>query len=1168
MLNLLIQSVTLHKSISKAYKVLLICALAAQFIFSSPGFAQSIIQKPEMKFQRTHEGLISNQVSAIYQDTLGYMWIGTYSGLHRYDGINFHVYSSSADKNSISNNYIGAIYEDKNNELWIGTGAGVEKYNRGTDNFINFELSGSVQMQDGESVLVNSILEDKNGQLWASSSGKGLFFFDKEKQQFIQYDTRGVHTINSIAIDDNNHLWIAANEDGLGRLNLNNDEIMFYTHDPSDPHSIASNMVSQVVSDDDGSLWVGTSDSGLDRMITENGKTVFRHYRNESGKPNILGNNSIFTLYKDKKGRLWAGNENGGLHLYNEDTDSFFFYDSHPDDPYSLSHNSIWSIFQDREERFWVGTAQAGVNIVDKNHSKFAHYYRNAEAQNSINNDIIRDIWEDADNNIWLATDGGGLNYFDRKTNTFKAYEHQPDNPQSLGSDAVVSLDEDDEQNLWVGTWGGGLNILTDKQSGTFMTFNEKIDNDDYPIQNVFDVHFDDPYIWISAFNEGLYKYNKNSGELELFSYTPDDPLTLSTNFLLSIYEDSEENIWIATLEGLNLLRADDKEKGIFRKFHPSAQDSSSIAGNSVRQIFEDSNRNIWIATDGGLSRYIKGEGRFRNYYQADGLPVDEIRSIIEDDNGNLWIGTIQGLSKFDPENSTFTNFDKSDGLQSNEFSRYSVHKTQSGELLFGGLSGFNLFHPEKLEKNPHIPPVYLTDFKLFNKSIDVNDPDSPLEKHISITDTLVLSYQDDVITFDFIALNYTRPEYNQYAYKVEGFEEDWNYVGTQRNATYTNLDPGEYVFRVKASNNDDVWNEDGASLTLIITPPFWQTVWFYLLSTLFIAAVIFSVYRIRVRSIREQNRQLENQVAKRTEELKERNKDLKNALQELESTKDELVEKAHKAGMADIATGVLHNVGNILTSLNTSASLIEDSVKKSKIDGLVQANVLLREHIDKIEDFILHNPKGKSLMEYYLKLEDPLKKERENMRRQSERLMEKIELINEVVAAQQNFAGIGMNAEKVSLSEVIENALSLQAGSIERHSLDVEKDLQATEPIITQRSKLIHVLVNIFKNAKEAMVNNHPEEKKILIKTWQEENKVFLSVTDNGAGIQPEHLDKIFTHGFTTKKNGHGFGLHSSANYMTEMNGQIKVHSKGPNQGTTFTLSLPVAAEITSNLS
>lgn len=1130
------------------------------FLFHVLAYSQSNIGKPDLDFQRIHEGLISNRISAIYQDNLGFMWIGTYSGLHRYNGLEFQIYISSPDSNSISDNYIGAIYEDRYDDLWIGTSRGIDRYNRETDDFTRFELPSNNQNTTGISTLVNTIVEDSSGTLWVSGNEKSLYYLDRKEKQFIPYGNLGEVSVNSIAIDDHNNIWLGTNGNGLGKLNIETGELHFFQHNPSNSESLSSMFIDCLIIDKENNLWIGTANSGLDRLDLNENEFIFHHYRHERQNPYSLGNNNVFELYIDNDEKLWVGNENGGLHLYNKETDSFFRYLSDPSDPTSLTHNSIWSIFEDNHGRIWIGTAQSGINVADKFYSKFTHYYNNSSTQNSLNNDIIRDFWAEENGDIWIATDGGGLNHLDRSRNTFKAFEHNPDDPQSLGANAVIALNEDEKGNLWVGTWGGGLNIMLDKEEGTFTGFKDFINNDDYAVLSVFDVLFDDPYIWVSSFEEGLIRYNKNSGEIDLFSSSSDSS-SLSSNFILRIYEDSNENIWVGTLEGLNFLSKENKdaEEITFQRFLHSHLDSTTVAGNTIHQILEDQNNNIWIATANGLSKYSGTGNTFHNYYHSDGLPISEIRSIIEDDNGYLWIGTISGLSRMEPETETFLNFDKSDGLQSNEFSRYSVHETPAGELLFGGLAGFNIFDPDEIQNNPYAPPVYLTDLKIFNESVDVRNPDSPLQKHIAVTDTLVLSYKDDVITFDFIALNYTRPEYNQYAYMVEGFEEDWNYVGSQRNATYTNLDPSEYTLRVKASNNDGVWNEEGTSLTLFITPPFWQTTWFYLLSALFIAGIIFSVYRLRVRSIREHNRQLEQQVAERTEELKEKNKDLERTLAELEATKDELVEKAHKAGMADIATGVLHNVGNVLTSVNTSASLIEDMVTQSKLEGLFQANLLLRENIDHIEEFISNNPKGKNLLKYYLKLESPLKNERQKLRHQSQRLIEKIELINEIIAAQQSYAGTGINAENVSLNDVIENALALQAGSIERHNLLVEKDLQHSEQVMAQRSKLIHVLVNIIKNAKEAMDGIPPEEKKIFIKTWQDSENVYLSIQDTGHGIKSEHMGKIFTQGFTTKKKGHGFGLHSSANYMAEMDGNIKVSRNGEGDGASFTLSLPL---------
>ena len=1117
--------------------------------------AQAVSQKPDLKFQRIHEGLTGNRVTATHEDNRGFIWVGTTRGLHRYDGIQFDIYSYSSDSTSISHNYINVIYEDDYNRLWIGTGNGLSRYNHKSDNFTRFELPYDIE----DDLWVNTILEDENGRLWVSGDGLGLYYFDEATEQFISYKDFSSYSVNSMTGGKNNILWLATTEVGIIKLNTQTEDTEYFSHDPADPYSISSNSVEVVQIDHDGNLWAGTQGWGLNRMEIHNNESHFYHYSYESENPYSLGNNDIQTIYIDNNNNVWIGNVNGGLHLYNKDTDSFFHYDSDPQDPYSLSHNSIESIYQDSHQRYWIGTSLSGINMADPYDSNFAHYYNDPLNPNSLNNNIIRDFYENDDGSIWVATDGGGINLYDRKNNLFKIFEHDPNNPGSLQSDAVISLNKDDQGNLWAGTWGGGLNILIDEENGIFTTFNEMFNINNYPLRHIFDVQFSNDFIWIAAFNEGLYRYNLSDGNFQLFNHDPDNPTTLSSNFLLSIFEDSKDNLWIATEVGLNKIKAEHRDEGIVKRYLHSPEEPNSIASFSIRQIFEDQNGNIWLATENGLSKHVADKDHFLNYNQSDGLPSNEINSIIEDNNGFLWIGTLNGISRFDPANHTFTNFDRSHGLQGDEFSRYSVLKTQNDELLFGGMNGFNLFHPDEIENNPNPPAVYLTDLKLFNRSVNLNDPDSPLQNHISVTDTLVLSHNQNVITFDFIALNYTRPQYNQYAYMVEGFEDDWNYVGTQRNATYTNLNPGEYIFRVKASNNDGIWNEEGVSLSLIITPPFWQTTWFYLLAILFFGFCIAAIFSLRVRRIREHNRELELQVAERTEELKIKNKDLSQALDELEATKDELVEKAHLAGMAEIATGVLHNVGNILNSVNTSSALIRNSIHQSKIEGIFKANELLRQHIDQIEKFIAENPKGKELMNYYLMLEDPLKKEREELLSQATRLEDKINLIKEVISAQQTYAGANMQTTQTSLDEMIENSLSLQAGSIERHGLIVMKDLKATSPIMAQRSKLIHVLVNIFKNAKEAMNDLPPEEKKIFIKTWQDDESVYLSITDNGPGFKQETLKKIFTQGFTTKKNGHGFGLHSSANYIAEMGGSIQASNSDNGKGATFTIKFPL---------
>lgn len=1076
--------------------------LAGLLFCSIPdGYAQESVQKPDLKFERIHEGLISNRISAIYQDSYGFMWIGTYSGLHRYDGIQFHVYTSGSDTTSISDNYIGDIYEDSENNLWFGTISSMVKYNRDTDDFTRFELPNHSQLRSGESALVNSILEDEDQKLWVGGGGEGLYYFDSEKQEFIHFEGFGRYQVNSITAGNNHTIWIATLENGLGEVNTKTGDVRFHKHDPANKNSIVSNAIEVVKMAPDNNLWIGTRGLGLNRMVMENGNPTFYHYQHQAENPNSLGNNDIFTLYVDNSDDLWVGNENGGLHLYNNEDDSFFRFERNLDDPTSISHNSIWSIFQDQEDRYWIGTAHTGINLADPNGSKFAHYFNNPISNNTLNNDIIRNFWESEDGRIWIATDGGGLNVLDRQNNTFKAFQHDPENSASLGSDAVINLNEDNEGNLWVGTWAGGLNILLDEQEGTFTTFNKWINNSEHPIRSVFDVHFDDSSMWIAAFEEGLYRYNKTGETLELFTANPEDPTSLVSSYILRIFEDSKNNLWIGTQEGLNLLKSENKEDVTFNRFLYSAEDPHSIAGRSIRQIFEDSNKEIWFATDRGLSKYVEQEDRFENYYQADGLPANDIRSIIEDDNNHLWIGTIQGISHFNPKEKTFTNYHTRDGLQSNEFSRYSVHKTRNGELLFGGTNGFNLFHPDDLSGNPHPPKVYLTDLKLFNKSVSIKDPTSPLQKHISATDTLTLSHRESVITFDFIALNYTRPENNQYAYMIEGFENEWNYVGTQRHATYTNLDPGEYLFRVKASNNDGVWNEEGTSLRLIITPPFWQTSWFYLFSILFIGSVLISGYRIRVRNIRELNKKLKQIVDERTTELKKTNKELKKHINE----KDKLL------------SIIGHDLRNPFASIIGYMDLLKDEFKKEQNS----------DHFNYVSQIL-------------------------NVSRSTYNLLE-----NLLQWANSKTGVLEMNPEVIEVNPLVENALNMVNSQASFKNITIEKALQGNAIVYADKNMIQTVLRNLISNA----IKFSEENSMVKICVEEKNNSIITSVSDEGVGMSEEDLEIIFSEknlqrSGTMNETGTGLGLVLCYEFIQKHKGSIWVEST-LGKGSTFYFSL-----------
>jgi ligand-binding sensor domain-containing protein/signal transduction histidine kinase len=835
------------------------------------------IGKPELYFQQIPYQMSTNSVTAIAEDTFGFLWVGTNSGLNRFNGVQFEHFYSSENPNSISDNDIGSIFIDRYGDLWVSGRSSMSRYRRETNDFIRYELTDPIG--NGSFRRVRTITEDSRGILWAAGGRHSLYYYDRQQDRFVPYGPLVSHDITAIHICDNDLIWAATERSGLQRIDVENGEITSFLHKPDNPNSISTNRTTSIVQDKKGRIWVGSQFEGVNRMeIQPDGDVTFKRYLNEPGRPRVLENNFIYTMYLDREGRLWLGNDNGGLHLYDYDRDIFHHYDSDPDDLYSLSHPSVSRIFQDSQDRLWVGTSLAGLNVSDRYAFKFRHYHTRSRFSHRLNNNIIRDFEEDGDGNIWIATDGGGLNYLDRGTGHFRALRHNPEDLNSIRSDAVISITRDSLGRLWTGTYNGGVQLLHDKINGTFIALEDIYGITSTLFQNPFDLHFDreHPYLWVAELRRGVFRFHLETGEVQHFSPVSGDTTSIASNFVLHIFEDSMNNLWFASLNGLSKLSAENKHSGIFQRYWPNDDDPSSLPGSTIRQITEDGLGRLWLTTEKGLAMYLPKSDNFFVFVDADGLPHNELRSVMADDNHNLWIGSVQGLTWFQPETAQFHNYRPQDGLQGHEFTPYAGHRLSTGELLFGGMNGFNLFHPDSIWTNPHIPPVFITDLKLFNESVTVEQPDSPLEKHIMVTEEITLAHWQNVITLDFIALNFTNAEQNRYAYMMEGFDTDWINAGTQRSATYTNLNPGTYHFRVKASNNDGVWNDDGAILTIIIVPPYWKTAWFRTLVIIAGLLILFAGFRIRVQAIRNRNLQLAKMVSQRTQELEERNRQLK----------------------------------------------------------------------------------------------------------------------------------------------------------------------------------------------------------------------------------------------------------------------------------------------------
>jgi PAS domain S-box-containing protein len=868
-----------------------------KFITAIIFLLNSYANEYNIKFQHLtiEDGLSQSSVFSIIQDSQGFMWFGTEDGLNKYDGYNFKIYRNDPDNpDSLTYSYVKVIFEDSSGNLWIGTyGGGLDKFDREKERFIHYKHESNKPYTLTNN-FVTSIFEDKYGVLWVGTEG-GLNKFDKKKEKFVHYtydpknpDSLSSNIVMCIYEDREGILWIGT-ANGLNKFDRKKEKFIHYFYDPKNPYSISNNFIYSIYEDHLGSLWIGTYGGGLNRFDKKTGK--FIHYKYDPNNHNTLSNNYVRVIYEDYSGILWVGTEDG-LNKYDRKNKIFIRFKHNPDEPYTLSNNEIYSIFEDRTKVLWIGT-HVGINKYDQESKLFIHYYSIPNNPNSLSNNYVRAIYEDNSGILWIGT-YGGLDRFDRKNGIYRHYKADPNDPESLSNNRVMTIYEDSLGIFWIGTYGG-LNKFDQKRE-KFVHYRSDPNNPQSLSSDFVRVIYEDrnSTLWIGT-EDGLNKFDRKSEKFIHFKYDPDNPYSLSNNYIYTIYEDSYGILWIGTLYGLNRM---DRENNLFKRYFANPKNPNSLSNNEILSIYEDSRGILWIGTVGGLNKFNREKETFTRYTVKDGLPNDLIYDILEDNQGNLWLSTNKGLSKFNPLTEEFKNYDVKDGLQSNEFSKGACFKSKSGEMFFGGVNGFNSFYPEKIKDNPYIPQIVITNFKISNKTVLIGEEFNSriiLSKSITETKEIVLSYKDRVFSFEFAALHYSSPEKNQYAYIMEGFEKKWNYVGNRRFATYTNLPPGEYVFKVKASNNDGIWNEKGISIKIRILPPFWVTWWFRGIISVILLLLLVGSYHARTYAIRKRAHQLEEIIEKRTLELKIANEELKKEIAEREHIKRKLqTEKAY----------------------------------------------------------------------------------------------------------------------------------------------------------------------------------------------------------------------------------------------------------------------------------
>ncbi len=1070
----------------------------------------------------TNEGLSQSTVTSILQDDEGFMWFGTQDGLNKFDGSTVKVYKNDPlNPKSISHNLIQTLFKDRTGNIWIGSGeGGLIYFDREKDSFKSYQLNPLDSAGPGRS-RVDAIEEDSAGNLWIGTYGGGLNFFDIQSKKITNFkndplDNRSLSNdyIKDLLIDRRGKVWVATFHGGLNCLDPSTKSFKQFKFDPKNKNTISRNDISKIFEDSDGNLWAGTDGGGINLFNAD--KSTFTRYTHSDSDPTSIGHNDVLSLDEDLNGNLWVGTRNGGISILHRGTQKFTTIKHEASNEYSLNNNSIYSLFKDKDGNMWVGTYSGGVNFASAFPKKFKHYKNDINDVNSLSHNNVLSFMEDHAGNLWIGTDGGGLNLFKRDINEFTHYRHKLGDMESIRSDYVLKVFEDSDHTIWTGNFKGGLSFFNKEENKFTTLYLDSINPEPYK-ETVGPILEDkQDFIWVGTYGTGISRYDKKLKKFKHFSPDPNKPGSISDPIVLAMHMDSKGRLWAGTAGGgLNVL---DEQTNTFTTYRHDKKDIGSISSSLINVISEDIHGNIWIGTNGGLNLFHPETQTFTSYHEKDGMPNDVVYGIQQDDHGNLWLSTSKGLSKFNPESKKFRNYDLSDGLQGNSFNRMAFFKNNKGELFFGGFNGFNVFHPDSLIDNNIVPPVYITNFEIFNKTVSVHQKNSPLKKAIDKTEEIIISYKESVFSFDFAALNYTSPDKNEYAYKLDGFDKEWTYTRTKK-AIYTNLNPGKYTFKVKASNNDGFWNEEGTSINVIITPPFWKTWPFRIFAITMIVIAIYGFFLIRVRIINNQKTILQQEVTKQTAELIQQKAALEVEREESEKARQD-AEHANQAKSIFLAT-MSHEIRTPMNGVLGMASLLAETVQTQE----------QQEYTATIRN------SGEALLTIINDILDFSKIESDNL-----------ELDN------QGF----------DLRKCIEEVMDVFSAKASEIGLDLLYQIDHNLPtqIIGDKYRLRQILINLISNAMKFTPKGEIFVGVELSKILNNNIEINFHVRDTGVGIPDDKLSRLFkafsqVDSATNRKyGGTGLGLVISQRLVQLMGGTIVVESQ-PNVGTTFKFSI-----------